>query len=351
MLKHPINDVDAPADGPFPKGSYADAPGVKPLGFDILLAKMLVAAAQQGAGRPADPADLRVSRDPRVPRRSSSSSPRRSASPAWRSSRSRSPSRDSRTSSGRGGGSTSPIASCGRDDPILDAGPLLCPGYDAPPETDPLASAASPRILQLLLQLERAGEWPTARGLAIADRSRVARRAGRHPALAAGRPLRLADAPRRARARPPTGSIDGIEEWQISPWIARDPWETNPQAQGRNDEYHARCSRMSASIVPGQTLDRSACASAIAVAVFSARCRDIRIRPANPARRRPPGTAGAATVTVEAGDDCAEPAQSGSDGRRADRAAAVSDRVPLRLPSLIADRRRARGPTCFATGR
>ena len=53
------------------------------------------------------------------------------------------------------------------DDPVLDAGPLLCPGYDAPPEADTLASATSPEILRLLLQLERAGEWPTARGLAI----------------------------------------------------------------------------------------------------------------------------------------------------------------------------------------
>ena len=54
------------------------------------------------------------------------------------------------------------------DEPVLDAGPLLCPGYDAPPETDSLASAASPRILQLLLQLDRAAEvvhrheaWPS----------------------------------------------------------------------------------------------------------------------------------------------------------------------------------------------
>src|SRR5262249_18793043 len=53
------------------------------------------------------------------------------------------------------------------EDPVLDAGPMLCPGYDAPPETNTLASAASPRILQLLLQLERASDWPTARGLAI----------------------------------------------------------------------------------------------------------------------------------------------------------------------------------------
>ena len=29
------------------------------------------------------------------------------------------------------------------DDPVLDAGPMLCPGYDAPPEADTLASATS----------------------------------------------------------------------------------------------------------------------------------------------------------------------------------------------------------------
>ena len=79
------------------------------------------------------------------------------------------------------------------DEPVLEAGPLLCPGYDAPPETDALASAASPRILQLLLQLERAAELATARGLAHPDRPRVARRAAGAAALAGGRPLRLAD--------------------------------------------------------------------------------------------------------------------------------------------------------------
>ena len=32
------------------------------------------------------------------------------------------------------------------DEPVLEAGLILCPGYDAPPEADALASAASPRI-------------------------------------------------------------------------------------------------------------------------------------------------------------------------------------------------------------
>src|SRR5262249_43244089 len=50
VLKHPANDVETPADGPFPKGSYADAPGVKPLDFHPALAKMLVVAAQKELG-------------------------------------------------------------------------------------------------------------------------------------------------------------------------------------------------------------------------------------------------------------------------------------------------------------
>ena len=31
------------------------------------------------------------------------------------------------------------------DEPVFDAGLLLCPGYDAPPEANALASTASPR--------------------------------------------------------------------------------------------------------------------------------------------------------------------------------------------------------------
>ena len=47
------------------------------------------------------------------------------------------------------------------EEPVLEAGRLLCPGYDAPPEADALASATSVLILQLLLQLERAADWQT----------------------------------------------------------------------------------------------------------------------------------------------------------------------------------------------
>src|SRR5262249_8559829 len=47
VLKHPASGADAVADGPMPKGNYADAPGVKPLESHMWLAKMLVAAARK----------------------------------------------------------------------------------------------------------------------------------------------------------------------------------------------------------------------------------------------------------------------------------------------------------------
>ena len=109
------------------------------------------------------------------------------------------------------------------DEPVLEAGPMLCPGYDAPPEADALASAASTEILQLLLQLERASEASTARGLAI-QIDREAR--DELPVL----PLwQVVDHYAwRTRLKGPGETADrlyqGIESWEIRPWIARDPW-------------------------------------------------------------------------------------------------------------------------------
>ena len=109
------------------------------------------------------------------------------------------------------------------DEPVLDAGPLLCPGYDAPPEADALSSAASSRILQLLLQLERAAEVSTARGLAI-QIDRESR--DELPVL----PLwQVVDHYAwRTRLKGPGETTDrlyqGIESWEIKPWIAKDPW-------------------------------------------------------------------------------------------------------------------------------
>jgi peptide/nickel transport system substrate-binding protein len=226
VLKHPVNEVDAPADGPFTKGSYADAPGVKPLGFNPALARMLVVAAQKDLGvraitltfeypaipecraavaklveafrlagvqiQPVELPESRLERELRAGRKFDL---------AYR------------------------VLRC--DDPIQDAGTLLCPAYDAPPEADPLAASASPRILQLLLELEHAGEWPTARGLAIQiDRES-------RDELAALPLWQLADHYAwRSRLRGPGPTTDDLydhlDRWEISPWIARDPWDNPP---------------------------------------------------------------------------------------------------------------------------
>lgn len=224
ILKHPSNDVDAPADGPFPKGNYADAPAVKPLGFDILLAKMLVAAARKDLGNrpirltleyPAIPEVRNV-----VPKLAEAFQIAGVEIETAEVPESR---LEDELRSGRRFDLAYRVLRC--DDPIQEAGPLLCPAYDAPPETDPLTSAASPRILQLLLQLERAGEWPTARGLAI----QIDREARDELAVI---PLwQLADHYAwRSRLRGPGETADRLydhlEQWEIAPWIARDPWDT-----------------------------------------------------------------------------------------------------------------------------
>ena len=109
-------------------------------------------------------------------------------------------------------------------EPVLEAGLLLCPGYDAPPEADALASVTSHEILLLLLQLERAGEWSSAREL-VQQIDRESRdelpiiplwQLGEHYAW------------RDRLTGPVKAAADlyqGVESWEIAPWIARDSWE------------------------------------------------------------------------------------------------------------------------------
>jgi peptide/nickel transport system substrate-binding protein len=231
VLKHSPGEADLPADGPFPKGNFADAPNLKPLGFDMLLAKMLVAAARKEIG--GGPIKLKLEY-PALPE------PRAVVGqlieafgiagveilpvelPESR--------LETELRAGRPFDLAYRVMSC--NDPILDAGTMLCPGYDAPPEADTLASAASPRILQLLLKLERAAEWQTARGLAI-QIDREAR--DELPVI----PLwQLADHYAwRDRLKGPGDSSDQlyqrIEEWAISPWIARDPWDATEKDKAK----------------------------------------------------------------------------------------------------------------------
>ncbi len=212
------------SDGPFPKGSYADAPGVKPLEHSTSLAVMLVAAARKELGG----AEIELKFEyPAIPEA-------QAAVPliaeAFRFAGVRIETvelPESQLESELRGGRRFDLAyrALRCEEPVLDAGILLCPGYDAPPDADALASATSTRILQLLLQMERSADVPTARGLVI-QIDREAR--DELPVL----PLwQVVDHYAwRSRLTGPGEGADqlyqGIESWEIKPWIARDPWTT-----------------------------------------------------------------------------------------------------------------------------
>src|SRR5262249_42356212 len=158
----PVSETDTPADGPFPKGCYADAPGVKPLGYDILLAKMLVAAARKERGGAPIRLKLEYPSLPETPAVVAKLAESLRLTGVEITTVEVPESRlEVELRAGRRFDLAYRVLRC--DDPVLDAGVLLCPGYDAPPETDPLNSATSPEILRLLLELERAAEWRTAR--------------------------------------------------------------------------------------------------------------------------------------------------------------------------------------------
>ncbi len=220
VVRRPPDDRAFPADGPFVRGSFVDAPDVAPLEYNPLLALGLVSAAKKELGGnpikltleytaiaeaqaacPKIAEGLRlIGIDVRLVERTESQLEAdlrsgRKFEMAYRTSR---PSM-----------------------PFRDAGPLLVPGYDAPPSADALASSASPRILQLLLQLDRAPDSVTARGIAI-QVDRESR--DELPVI----PLWQLDDyyAWRGFVRGPVESADllyrGIENWEVDPWYVRD---------------------------------------------------------------------------------------------------------------------------------
>ena len=108
------------------------------------------------------------------------------------------------------------------DDPIRDIGPLLCPGYAAPPSSGGLGAIASPRILQLLLRLEQVQDLQSAQEL-VRQIDREVR--DELPIL----PLwQLTEHYAwRDRLQGPAPEADllyqGIESWSIAPWYADSP--------------------------------------------------------------------------------------------------------------------------------
>jgi len=223
VLKHPPTPEDTVADGPFPKGSYADAPTVKPLESHPWLAKMLVAAARKELGGPPIRLNLEYPAIPEVQQIVDKIAESFRAAGVEITSIEVLPTRlETELRAGRRFDLAYRVLRT--YEPVFDAGMLLCPGYDAPPEANALASGASPRIVQLLLQLERAAEWVSARGLVL-QIDRESR--DELPVL----PLwKLVDhyawRDRLSGPAPTAGEFyQGIETWEIKPWIAKDPWK------------------------------------------------------------------------------------------------------------------------------
>jgi peptide/nickel transport system substrate-binding protein len=225
VLKHPASGADSVADGPFPKTSYADAPGVKPLEFHMWLAKMLVAAARKELGNA--PIKLRfeypaIAEVQAVVDKLAASI--REAGVEIVTVEVRPSQLETELRAGRRFDLA--YRTLRSNEPVLDAGLLLCPGYDAPPGADALASVASPHILQLLLQLERAAEWPSARGLAL-QLDRESR--DELPVIPLWQLVEhYAWRDRLTGPGKTTAELyQGIETWGITPWVARDAWDAD----------------------------------------------------------------------------------------------------------------------------
>jgi peptide/nickel transport system substrate-binding protein len=210
------------ADGPFLKGTYADVADVLPLDYDPLLARALIGAARKEQGGGIIKLTLEYPPAPVA----------RAICPilaeAWKligveivlkevpegelESRLRS-----------GGRFDLAFRSTRPAEPAFDAGPTISPGYDAPFSADPLAAVASARILQLLLQLDRAPETTASQAL-VHQIDRESR--DELPIL----PLwQVVDHfAWRTRVKGVPAEIQhlyqGIDAWEIESWFPNDPW-------------------------------------------------------------------------------------------------------------------------------
>jgi peptide/nickel transport system substrate-binding protein len=222
LLRKGSDERNRASDGPFPRGSYADAVDVKPLEYDPVLARMLVAAARKELG--GDPIKLKLeypaAPEPQAIITKLVEAFGKAGVEVVAIERPESE-LESELRAGRKFELAYRMGTCA--EPVLEAGAALCAAIDAPAAADPLSSVASPRILQLLLQLERAPEWPTAKGLALLI-DRECR--DELPVL----PLWQLEEHYawRTRLTGPAPAAEhlyqGIETWKIEPWFARDAW-------------------------------------------------------------------------------------------------------------------------------
>ncbi len=208
-------------DAPFVRGSFVADPNVPPLEYQPVLAKGLVAAAVKETG--GNPIKLTLEYPSTVEARVTV--PKLvemlgligvTITPVERS--------ESSLEAGLRSGRRFDLAyrAARPVDPLRDAGPLLVPAYDAPPTAGGFASAASPRILQLLIDLDRAPESQSARRLAV-QIDRESR--DELPVI----PLWQVEDHYAWRSNvrniPPTTDhlYRTVTTWEADPWLAKDP--------------------------------------------------------------------------------------------------------------------------------
>jgi peptide/nickel transport system substrate-binding protein len=222
LLKRAPDPANTVADGPFVKGDYANAAGIAPLAYDPLLARMLVAAAKKEVESRA----IKLTLEYPAIAEARAIVPRlveafRLAGVEVAASERNESDLEAELRAGRKFDLAYRVVRY--KESVLDAGGLICPGYDAPAAADTLASVASPRILQLLLALERAPEWPSAKGIAT-QIDRECR--DELPIL----PLWQLEERYawRTRLKGPGETSEhlyqGIDTWEIEPWYAKDSW-------------------------------------------------------------------------------------------------------------------------------
>ncbi|GIW88650.1 MAG: peptide ABC transporter substrate-binding protein [Isosphaeraceae bacterium] len=220
VLKRPIDDANRPADGPFALNSYANAPDVPPLEYDLMTARMLVAGVRRELALPKIELTLEYPDRPEaraaVPRIAEML---RALGLVIQVSQRSESELEEQLRGGRRFQLAYRVLTC--DEPLREAGGLICPGYDAAPESDGLGALASDLIRQRLLQLEQATDWNAARDLVrqidrecrdelpILPLWQLERHFARRPHLV-GLP-EVAD-----------HLYQAIETWEITPWFVRD---------------------------------------------------------------------------------------------------------------------------------
>jgi peptide/nickel transport system substrate-binding protein len=224
VLKHPGDAANTPSSGAFAvdSASSTSATEAKPLVHDALIARMLVTAARREMGNAPIKLTLQY---PAIPEAQAAVPKIAEALIAAGIDLKTIERPESELEEALRAGEKFDLAYRAGPcrNPIIDAGPFLCPPYDAPPSANGLGSVATARILQLLLELEHEPDVASAKAtLATIDRETR----DELPIL----PLwQLEDHYAwRTRLRGPADQADrlyeGIDGWEIDPWFAKDPW-------------------------------------------------------------------------------------------------------------------------------